>query len=89
MQVRLHIGALHRCASQWGINTVQFDGVDLPLAVFVLWDWNLSAFDRPQDRGLVPADPASADSLIQSINALELLLRPASEIKGKDDGAAN
>ena len=36
MQVRLHIVAPHGCASQWGINAVQFGGVDLPLAVLVL-----------------------------------------------------
>ena len=32
-------------------------------------------------------DPASADELIRSINALKLLLRPASEIKKPDDEA--
>jgi len=34
-------------------------------------------------------DPASADELIRSINALKLLLRPASEIKKPDEEAAN
>jgi hypothetical protein len=30
-------------------------------------------------------DPASADELIRSINALKMLLRPASEIKKPDE----
>jgi hypothetical protein len=59
MQMRPHILVLHGCTSQWGINAVQFGGVDLPLAVFVLCDGNLPVFDRPQDRGLVPADRRS------------------------------
>jgi hypothetical protein len=46
MQLRLHIVAPHGCASQWGINAVQFGGVDLPLAVLVLRV-------RPETSGLI------------------------------------
>jgi hypothetical protein len=58
----VHIVAPHGWAPQWGVNAVQFGGIDLPVAVLVLIGRNFSGIDRPQDRGLVPADRRSGCS---------------------------
>jgi hypothetical protein len=48
--------ALRGRIPQWRINAMQFDWIDLHVAVFVTAGGNLPGLDGPQDCSLVPSD---------------------------------